>query len=113
MASLAEVRSKYAECLKSLHVTMDKELVDNKHAKYLSKLFSLRLGNKLKKVIASIMVMSAEPIKSKTFLNIHEFISFQCSRLSPTFQAKLDRDDRYLCPHGNERVEVVDLDELR
>ena len=27
---------------------------------------------------------------------------------------KLDRDERYLCPHGNEQVEAaVDLEELR
>ena len=76
MASLAEERSKYTECLKSLHVKMEKELVDNKHAKYLAKLFNLRRGKKSKK-------------------------------------AKLDRDERYLCPHGNEQVEAVDLEELR
>ena len=29
-------------------------------------------------------------------------------------QVKLDRDERYLCPHGNEQVEAaVDLEELR
>ena len=50
MASLAGERSKYSECLKSLHVTMEKELVDNKHAKYLTKLFNLRRGKKSKKV---------------------------------------------------------------
>ena len=50
MASLAEERSKYSECLKSLHVTMEKELVDNKHAKYLTKLFNLRRGKKSNKV---------------------------------------------------------------
>ena len=51
MASLAEERSKYSEFLKSLHVTMEKELVDNKHAKYLTKLFNLRRGKKSKKVL--------------------------------------------------------------
>ena len=28
-------------------------------------------------------------------------------------QVMLDRDERYLCPHGNEQVEAVDLEELR
>ena len=33
---------------------------------------------------------------------------------SPNLQVKLDRDERYLCPHGNEQVEAaVDLEELR
>ena len=50
MSSLAEERSKYTECLRSLHVTMEKELVDNKHAKYLAKLFNLKRGKKSKKV---------------------------------------------------------------
>ena len=50
IASLAEERSKYTECLKSLHVTMEKELVDNKHANYLLKLFKLKRGKKSQKV---------------------------------------------------------------